>query len=368
MGFSTLSITEDTTLVAVWVATYNVLTDGNGKVVGTDSAVEPSSYNNSGFNGIIYEGETKYFWAKGNDGYEFKEWQNLSDGTTYSTNNPIVIKAGNDIGPQVKAIFKEKHVHSLTFVSGTQETCTTAGNKPYYTCSECGDWFIDSKGENLISNHSEVIIPAKGHDYKAIVTKATLTKNGSIVEKCSRCGGVKSTKAIVYPKTLTLSKTSFTYNKKVQKPTVTVKDSNGAVLKIGTDYTITYSNNSSKKVGEYKVTITFKGNYEGTKTFTYKINPKGTSLKKLTKGSKQFKATWKAQKTETTGYELQYATNKNFTSGKKKITIKKNKTTSSKVKKLKAKKKYYVRIRTYKTVNGKKFYSGWSKVLNVKTK
>lgn len=97
-------------------------------------------------------------------------------------------------------------------------------------------------------------------------------------------------------------------------------------------------------------------------------NTKGTSLKKLSAGTKQFKATWKAQKTETTGYELQYATNKTFTSGKKTIKIKKNKTTSSTVKKLKSKKKYYVRIRTYKTVSGKKFYSGWSKVLNVKTK
>ena len=165
--------------------------------------------------------------------------------------------------------------------------------------------------------------------------------------------------------TITLSKTAFTYNKKVQKPTITVKGSDGKEI-TASNYTVTYSNKNSKKIGEYKVTITFKGNYEGTKTFTYKINPKGTSLKKLTKGRKQFKATWKAQKKETTGYELQYATNKKFTSGKKKVTIKKNKTTSSTVKKLKTKKKYYVRIRTYKTVNGKKFYSGWSKVLNVK--
>jgi len=50
------------------------------------------------------------------------------------------------------------------------------------------------------------------------------------------------------------------------------------------------------------------------------------------------------------------------------VKVKKNKTTSSTVKKLKAKKKYYVRIRTYKKVNGKTYYSGWSKVKNVKTK
>ena len=142
----------------------------------------------------------------------------------------------------------------------------------------------------------------------------------------------------------------------------------GTVLKNGTDYIVTYSNKNSKKIGNYKVTITFKGNYEGIKSLTYNINPKGTSLSKLTAGKKQFKATWKAQKTETTGYEIQYATNSNFTSGKKTVKIKKNKTTSTTVKKLKAKKKYYVRIRTYKTVNGKKLYSSWSKSKNVTTK
>ena len=253
-------------------------------------------------------------------------------------------------------------------------------------CHEFEGWEIGgnfyAKGEPVIFSESTTIIPRWGeipHKPQEVVTtkinKATLTKDGqinkTIENKCTVCGEIVGGRGevikIPYPKTISLSKTAFTYNKKVQKPTITIKGSDGKVI-AASNYTLKYSNNSSKKIGEYKVTITFKGNYEGTKTITYKINPKGTSLKKLTKGSKQFKATWKAQKTETTGYELQYATNKAFTSGKKKVTIKKNKTTSSTVKKLKAKKKYYVRIRTYKTVSGKKFYSGWSKVLNVKTK
>ena len=138
------------------------------------------------------------------------------------------------------------------------------------------------------------------------------------------------------------------------------------ILKEGKDYTLKYSSN--KKVGTATITITGKGNYTGTTKRTFKINPKATSLKKLTKGSKQFKVTWKAQKTETTGYEIQYAKNKSFTSGKKKVNVKKNKTISSTVKKLKAKKKYYVRIRTYKTVSGSKYYSEWSKVKTITTK
>ena len=155
------------------------------------------------------------------------------------------------------------------------------------------------------------------------------------------------------------------YTGNSRKLSIVVKDGN-ATLKNGEDYEISYSNNI--KVGTATVTITGKGNYTGKVSKTFKINPKGTSLKKLKKGKKQFKATWKAQKTQTSGYEVQYSTNKNFKSGNKKVIIKKNKTTSTTVKKLKKNKKYYVRIRTYKTVNGKKFYSSWSKSKNVKTK
>ena len=162
-----------------------------------------------------------------------------------------------------------------------------------------------------------------------------------------------------------LKTTSYTYDGKSKKPALIVTDSNGKTI-ASSNYTVKYSSN--KKLGTATATITFKGNYEGTKKLTYKINPKGVSISKLSKGKKQFKATWKKQKTQTTGYQIEYSANKNFKSGNKKVTIKKNKTTSTTVKKLKKNKKYYVRIRTYKTVKGTKYYSGWSKVKNVKTK
>ena len=177
--------------------------------------------------------------------------------------------------------------------------------------------------------------------------------------------------AILKIKSRTIANTTITgisnkmYSGKEIKQSFAVKDGT-KTLKNGTDYTVSYKNN--KNVGTATVVITGKENYTGTVTKTFKINPKGTSLKKVTKGKKQFKATWKAQKTQTTGYQIQYATNSKFTSGKKTIKVKKNKTTSTTVKKLKAKKKYYVRIRTYKTVNGKVYYSDWSKVKNVTTK
>ena len=166
------------------------------------------------------------------------------------------------------------------------------------------------------------------------------------------------------PKTIKLKTTSYTYNGKARKPEIIAIDSKGKTIS-SSNYTVSYKDN--KNVGIATAIIKFKGNYEGTKKLTFTIKPKGTSLNKVSAGKKKFKASWKKQKTQTTGYELQYARNSNFTSGKK-VKITKNKTTSSTIKNLKAKKKYFVRIRTYKKANGKTYYSGWSKSKNVKTK
>ncbi len=90
-------------------------------------------------------------------------------------------------------------------------------------------------------------------------------------------------------------------------------------------------------------------------------------LKKVKKGKKSFLAKWKKVE-NVDGYQLQYSTNKKFKKNKKTVNIKKAKTVKKKVKKLKAKKTYYVRIRAYKTINGKKQYSKWSKAKKVKVK
>ena len=201
------------------------------------------------------------------------------------------------------------------------------------------------------------------HDYKTVVTKATLTKNGKSQKVCAACGDVESTTTIYFPKTFKLSATSYTYDGKVKKPTVTVTDSKGKKIS-ASNYTVTYSSN--KAVGTATAKITFKGNYSGTKSLTFTINPKATSLKKVTAGKKSFTATWNKQATQTTGYEIQYSLKSNF-SGAKTYNVKKNTTTKATVKSLKAKKKYYVRIRTYKTVGKKKYYSSWSKTITVKT-
>lgn len=73
-------------------------------------------------------------------------------------------------------------------------------------------------------------------------------------------------------------------------------------------------------------------------------------------------------KSRISGYQIQLATDKKFTKNRKTVNVKGYKKTSKKVKKLKGGKKYYVKIRTYKTVSGKNYYSGWSKVKTAKAR
>ena len=159
---------------------------------------------------------------------------------------------------------------------------------------------------------------------------------------------------------------SKTYTGKGITQSITVKY-NGATLKSGTDYTVTYKNN--KNVGTATAVITGIGAYEDSVNKTFIINPKGTALVKVTSPkSKKLKVTWKKQTAQTSGYQLQYSTSSKFTAKTTKSVKAKSKVTSKTISKLKGKSKYYVRIRTYKTVNGKTYYSSWSKVKSVKVK
>ncbi|MBE6740822.1 MAG: glycoside hydrolase family 43 protein [Ruminococcaceae bacterium] len=108
------------------------------------------------------------------------------------------------------------------------------------------------------------------HTYKTTVTPATLKANGKTVKKCSVCKMTLST-TIYKPKTFKLSKTSYTYDGKAKKPSVTIKDTKGKTI-AKSNYTVSYSSN--KKVGTAKVKIKFKNNYKGSKTRTFKIKKK----------------------------------------------------------------------------------------------
>lgn len=236
-------------------------------------------------------------------------------------------------------------------------TCTTAG----YT----GDTYCKTCNKKLSTGKS---IAAKGHSTTTKTRKATASKDGKITTTCTRCGTTTKTVKIAKVSKIKLSKTKYTYNGKKQTPSVTVKDSKGKELKVNADYKVKLPS-GRKNVGTYEVKITFKGSkYSGSKTLSYTINPKSTKLSKVSAKKKGFEAKWKKQSTQTKGYQIQYFTDSKFKSGNKTVTVNKNSTTKKTISKLKAKKKYYVRIRTYKTVGKQKYYSDWSKSVKVTTK
>ena len=325
--------------------------------------------------------------------------------------------------------------HTAVTDKGYPATCTTAGKTDGSHCSVC----------NTVIK-VQTVINATGHKSSGwIVDKtASIGVKGSKHKECTVCKKVLETAEIpalsrisISKASVTLSTSTYAYDGKAKKPGVTVK-LNGKTLKNGTDYTVSYSNNT--KVGTAKVTITGKGNYTGsvsktysiknnfkkatisgisnksytgknitqsitvkyngktlkkgtdytvsyscnknigtatvkvagkgsytgTITKTFKINPAKQEIQKLTAKSKAFFVDW-AQKGSATGYEIQYATNSKFTSAKK-VTITNNKTDKTTISKLSGKKKYYVRVRSYTTVKGTKYYGAWSASKSVTTK
>ena len=161
--------------------------------------------------------------------------------------------------------------------------------------------------------------------------------------------------------TLKITKPSNkTYTGKNRKAAVTIKDGS-YTLKKGTDYTLTYKN--CKNIGTASVTIKGKGNYTGEKTLTYKIVPKKTTLKATKKSNTKITLSW----TEVKGaekYQIYYSTNGG--SYKKLATVSGNKTSYTTSKLDFEKNDYKFKIRSYKEVDGKKYYSSFSNVKTVK--
>ena len=156
--------------------------------------------------------------------------------------------------------------------------------------------------------------------------------------------------------TVTLSKTSYTYNGKKQTPKVAVTYKGKTVS--SKYYTVSYKNN--KNVGNASVTVTGKGKYKACSgKASFKIILKPGNISELKAGKKSASVKW-SKISGAAGYQLQYSTSKKFSKSK---TVKISGTAKNKqtIKSLSSQKTYYVRIRAYKTVNGKKWYGAWSK-------
>ena len=209
----------------------------------------------------------------------------------------------------------------------------------------------------------DMVVTGHTHTFSSsTVDKATLTSNGSITGKCTDCGQT-TTSTIYRPASIRLTTTAYTYNGKAKRPGVVVTDVNGRTIG-SSSYTVSYDRDAVS-AGKHKVTITFKGNYSGKVTRRYTINPKGTSISKLRKVKRGFKVKVRKQAAKTaTGYQVQYCIRSNFRGAKTKTF----RGTSFTVNRLKKKRVYYVRVRTYKKSGRRTYYSSWSAPKAVKTR
>ena len=237
--------------------------------------------------------------------------------------------------------------HKEVLLEAIMPTCSAEGRTEGTVCSVCGEIL-----------RAPTTLAKKSHIYTTTVTKADVAKkkNGKIVSVCSVCNE-KVTTTLYYPKAVTLSYNKTTYNGKAKKPKVTVKDSNGNAIS-SSNYTVTYTNN--KKIGTAKVTVKFKGNYKGTLTKSFTINPIGSVADSWEVSPTTIHVSWEKWTKNITGYVVQYSTTKNFKKGKTKTKkIKGVDNIEIFVKNYNRGSTYYFRVRTYKVVGKKTYYSDW---------
>ena len=191
--------------------------------------------------------------------------------------------------------------------------------------------------------------------------------------------------------------------KNIQKVSVNGKEyaasGKGAVKLINADGTLVTTADALKAEGTYNIVVTATG-YNKTLEFTYTNKSDTTATKpsdattatkpaatttatkpavkpvkkvtvkkqtvKVKAGKKKLTVTWKKDK-NVSGYQIKIATKKNF-KGAKTYTVKSYKTYKKVIKKLKAKKKYFVKVRAYKTVGKSKVYGAYSAVRSCKVK
>ena len=296
----------------------------------------------------------------------------------------------------------------------------TSSNKSVAEVTKSGKVTIKGAGQTTIT-----VTAASSNVYKKSKKKVTLKVTADIsdatvtVNDCKYNGKFQTPKTMVQYNGNTLKQgtdyiVSCTDNKKPgtataiikgkgiysgeKTVTFTIKKGNQKISGISSDYKKSYNTGFTLKpkakgkitykTGNKKVAtvnskgkVTVKGTGKATITVTAKATstyskcvkkitvygvPKKPEMKKLTAGKKKFTVQWKKDK-KADGYQVQYSTDKKFKKNVKSVNISK-KSTKATVKKLKKGKTYRVRVRSYKKINGKKYYSGWGKVKSVKVK
>ena len=213
------------------------------------------------------------------------------------------------------------------------------------------------------------------HQFQWVIDwEATATKTGQKHQECTVCG--YQTAPVTIPvksaPTVTVKDSTITVSNKSQTTKLDVKADKDAKLTYKSDNKSVKVDKNGKVtiaknfVGKATITVTAtSGGAKTTKKVTITVNPKGTTFRAVYNGKgRKLKAYWN-RNSQVDGYQLQYGTNKKFTDCKT-VTLKSNQCTGSVRTGLKKNATYYVRIRTYKRVSGKTYYSDWSKVKSFK--
>jgi uncharacterized protein YjdB len=231
------------------------------------------------------------------------------------------------------------------------------------TANTCGSAVVTASVGGFTATCNVTVPHTYGNEQ--IIKQATLSSDGSMGKICTSDGDVLITSTIYSISSITLNQPILTYTGKNQTPTVIVKDRNGNV--ISPEYFSVTFPSKSKAIGSYSAQVTFSGKYSGSKNLSYTIGPKVPKAKLSGATKKSMVVKWK-KISGVNGYEVQYSTTSNFETYKKTTTTSVSKTIS----KLTKKKKYYVRVRSYKTVKVNKvsikIYSNWSDVKSLTTK
>ena len=203
----------------------------------------------------------------------------------------------------------DEHVHEMTTVAEIPAKCETDGQIAHFKCEGCGLLYRDAEGKEALTEADLVIpalghkwdegtvtkeptctetgvrtytcqndtshtkpedIPALGHDYQEQIVKATFEKDGKISKICSRCKDETDIQVIPHPATVKLSETETAWDGNEHKPELIIQDAEGNAFPEEM-YSVTWPA-SMKDAGVYAITVTLKGNAEGSKDLTYTIN------------------------------------------------------------------------------------------------
>lgn len=308
---STFKITRSSTIKAIAVSNthYDSSVTANSQVVTLSSAYTPAIVTQPASASYAYQTKVKALTVKAT----------VSDGGSLSYQWYQAKKANSESGVPIANATASSYTPS-----------TSAIGTMYYYC------VVTNTNENATKKKTAVTTTSAA---KVITTKRSLSK----------------------ATTSKLKAASYTGKKIAPQPTVKWQ---GTKLVNKTDYTLSYSSN--KAVGTATVTITGKGVYNGSKKVTFSIVPKTIKIRSVSAKSRTIKLAWKKD-SSVSGYQIQYSTKKNFSTASK-VTVKKASMSTQTISKLKGKKGYYLRIRGYKTIKNKTYYSNWSETSYIKTK